>query len=450
MNRTTGTIVAALALSPWAAAPAAAQTKNDLPMPQDHPALRHTDPESHTLTLQVQVLTAIVPQGYTTSGNRPTRNLELQRWDVDSMSVILPVITTTGNAIGSPDSVTGEMWIDSRSVDTTPTLIGPYQGQSMYARYEAVNWRLDGFRVRQQETIVCCETIYDEQAAMKLGWPDAWPPEADSTFQPEQLISEVRSDFTNTGPVNDLVRTWTNGQDPKTIPPAQLAKYLTAKVWEHVKVVRPSLSNRPSDDGTVYPLSFLSPSSYEETHIQSSRAVVGQTVGYVVQHADETATTGEGSDNDAAVLLTAVFRAAGLPARLVIGYREKSEHIRRLSDSDKHHTWVEFALYDPDANEGKGQLIWVPVDIVALKGSSSRARPLDQPWKYFGTHDDLDELVPVATHFHPPTTVRSYAVPALYGWTTTPEPPDTASQSIDINLSGTVIRGDDDKRTPAP
>ncbi|MEZ6317508.1 MAG: transglutaminase-like domain-containing protein [Phycisphaerales bacterium] len=449
MTRTTsGTLAVAIALglAPWVARPAAAQTKKDLPMPQDHPVLRHTDPESHTLTIQVQVLTAIVPQGYSSRG---TRSLEIQRWDVDSMSVILPVITTTGNAIGSPDSVTGEMWIDSRSVDTTPTLIGPYQGQSMYARYEAVNWRLDGFRVRQQETIVCCETIYDEQAAMQLTWPDAWPPEADSTFQPEQLISEVRSDFNNDGPVNDLVRKWTNGQDPKSIPPAQLAKYLTAKVWEHVRVTRPPLSNRPSDDGTVYPINLLAAGG-KQNSTGYSRAVIAQTVGYVVQHADETATTGEGSDNDAAVLLTAVFRAAGLPARLVIGYREKSEHIRRLSDSDKNHTWVEFALYDPDANEGKGQLIWVPVDIIALKGSSSRARPLDQPWKYFGTHDDLDELVPVATHFHPPTTVRSYAVPALYGWTTSPEPPDTASQSIDLNLSGTVIRGDDDKHTPAP
>lgn len=420
-------LAAALCTGPALGAP-------DLPMPPDHPVLRHRDPERNTTTIQVQVLA----DRHEIRNQNPTfYQLQYDRWEVSSMVVVLPVIGTTSSAIADPEAVSGQLWVDGVSIDTSPTLIGPYQGQSLYARYEGANLELNGFRVRQQQDMICYETVYDEPLAMRLGWPDAWPPEADSTFQPEQLVSEVRSDFENEGPVNDLVRLWTNGQDPKSIPPAQLAKYLCAKVWDHVRVTRPVISNRPSDSGIV-----IKYDTGRDNQL-TGRSSIALDVGYVVQHADETAESGEGSPNDLAILLTAVYRAAGLPARLVIGYREETEDERRLSSSESHRAWVEFALFDPAANEGEGQLIWVPVDLVALKKSSSRSRPIDRPWKYFGTNDELDTTVPFATHFHPPTTVRSYAVPALYGWTTTPGTPESAAQGIYLNISSTPIRGGD-------
>ena len=400
----------------------------------DHPVLRLSNPESHRVTLRIQLLTDI-EQNITRDAVR------FDTWQVDSMSVVLPVITRTGTSVGVPANIKGGLWLDGVQVDSTPTIIGPYQGQAMYARYEATNVSLRGFRVEQVADIVSYESTYDEPLAMTLGWPEQWPPEADSTFQPQQLISEQRSALANEGPVNDLVRAWTEGQDPKAIPPAQLAKYLTAKVWEHVSVDRPSISNRPSDGGLILRYDGEAETLGGSNRVRSSAGrPIALDVGFNIQHVDETARTGRGSDHDACMLLTAVFRAAGLPARVVIGYRERSDTQQRLSTSKRYHPWVEFALYDPAAQGGKGQVIWIPVDLLELMGSSSRARPIDQTWNHFGTSDELDHAAPLATHFHPPTTVRSYAVPALYGWTTTPPPPDRASQGMYVNLSSTPIR----------
>ncbi|GJM17993.1 MAG: hypothetical protein DHS20C14_02060 [Phycisphaeraceae bacterium] len=438
MRTHTDRVPVALLAGGFALAGAVAPALSDLPKPPDHPVLRLSKPEQNTLEIQIQ-LTAHLANVQTSDGRYPTA-YEVHEWNISTMVVVLPTITTTASAIAVEDSVSGELFVDGRSLDNTPTIIGPYQSQAMYARYEAGPVQATGFRLVQKQQLVCYETTYDETLANTLPWPDVWPAEADSTFQPQQLVSEVRSDLANEGPVNDLVRKWTNDEDPRKIPPAYLAKFLTKQVWDHVRIVRPTITNQPSDDGMVL---VNSGNQIGRTDMAQGRgAVRSPDVGYYVQHADETARAGTGSENDLPILLTAAMRAAGLPARLVIGYREESEDSQDLSTSNRHRTWVEFALFDPAANEGEGQLIWVPVDITELKESSSRSRPLERPWKYFGTNDELDTLVPVSHHFHPPTTVRSYSVPALYGWTTDPAPPDVASQGFTLNISGTAIRGD--------
>ncbi len=421
----------------FVSAGAAWAQQRTLPKPPEHPVLKLKDPEQNTVEIQVTVNAHT--RNVQTNDGRYGSSYVVHEWDIDSMVVVLPTITTTGNAIGSTGSVRGQLFVDGREMDNSATIIGPYQGQAMYARYEAGPTRADGFRVVHKQDIVCYETVYDENLAKQLPWPDAWPPDADSTFQPQQLISEVRSSYDNEGPVNELLKHWTNGEDPKKIPPADLAKYLTKCVWDHVRLVRGVMSRLPSDEGVVV--------TQGRNTLES---IAATNSGYEVQHADKTALSGEGSENDMPVLLTAVMRAAGLPARLVIGYREESEDEQDLSNSDRYRTWVEFALFDPAANDGKGQLIWIPVDIVELKQSSSRSRNLNRPWKYFGTNDELDTLVPVSHHFHPPTTVRSYTVPALYGWTTEPAPPELASQSFFMNISATAQRGDDNRQQQQP
>jgi hypothetical protein len=62
----------------------------------------------------------------------------------------------------------------------------------------------------------------------------------------------------------------------------------------------------------------------------------------------------------------------------------------------------------------------VPVDPVRARKRSMQMPPFDKPWRYFGTHDELDTILPFAFHFIPPTTVVSYGY-AFWGWFTTPE-----------------------------
>src|SRR5581483_8784634 len=140
---------------------------------------------------------------------------------------------------------------------------------------------------------------------------------------------------------------------------------------------------------------------------------------------------GKGSEFDMVCALAAVYRAAGLPARTVIGFdvgQSKTDGRRFLGKrgSSELRAWVEFPLVNPRDNA----LVWVPVDIVRMRKSSSRAKPLEQRWPFFGDNDALDRVIPFAFQFHPPTTVVSYGSPAFWGWLVMPKPPERVLQAV--------------------
>jgi hypothetical protein len=79
---------------------------------------------------------------------------------------------------------------------------------------------------------------------------------------------------------------------------------------------------------------------------------------------------------------------------------------------------------------GKHLVNWVPVDVVQLAKRGGRNQRLEQPWRFFGTMEDLDAVIPFAFQWHPPTTVRAYVRPAFWGWTVWPKTPDDGSQRL--------------------
>jgi hypothetical protein len=144
-----------------------------------------------------------------------------------------------------------------------------------------------------------------------------------------------------------------------------------------------------------------------------------------LQRIEVTANTGRGSEHDMVVLLAAVYRAAGLPARTVIGFdvsakKDKDSFLDNgRGGPQKLRAWVEFCLYDESAQKE----LWVPVDIVRMRGSSNRVPSMNKPWKYFGTHDEMENVIPFAFQYHPPTTVVGHGAFGFWGWLTTPEIP---------------------------
>jgi hypothetical protein len=70
------------------------------------------------------------------------------------------------------------------------------------------------------------------------------------------------------------------------------------------------------------------------------------------------------------------------------------------------------------------------VDVVRQRKSGSKAPPLDRPWKYFGNNDDTDSIIPIAFHYHPPTTVVAHGSPCFWGWITFPEMQYGAEQMV--------------------
>jgi len=364
--------------------------------------------DSHDWLLQATVSV----RAYTTfdvKTNMPQRSA----FDFTSAAVVFPMIEGSASSVNKPPpELTGKLLLNDRVSDTNPTFLsGDYPCGTRLGKWVMHEWK--GEEVELQVTIpaTCYQTRYDEEAANQVGWPETWQSVAQSTFKPQFFVdampgkdgAQAASDMEQ---IKKMISQWTGGKDPKSLPPAKLAKFLAGKVLEMVQI---------SGDGLNY-------------------AHTGEVEGFNLQGAAETAKRGRGSEFDAVCLLAAVYRQAGIPCRTVIGWdvgedkRDKNKKFLARNNGTKGlRGWVEFAL--PDV-ASPGGLAWVPVDIVRMRKDSSRAQPLDRPWKYFGTHDELDGVVPIAFQFHPPTTVVAHGSPALWGWLVTPKPPERVIQAV--------------------
>lgn len=389
-------------------------------MGQQGKIVQRVDPREWTLQAIVSVRART---DFSPSTGMPNR----ESFDFTSAAVVFPLITGTASS-ASPQG-TGILSLNDRQTDATPVMLqGEYPAGTRLGKWTLKDWK--GEEIQLQVTIpaTCFNTKFDEAAAAQLDWPKGeWPQEAASTFQPQLFVDLMPAGLTRDGkpssdmePVKDLLKRWTNGQDPKTIKPTELAKYLCGRVLEHVQT---------SGNGLNY-------------------ARTGEVEGIDLQGAAETARRGRGSEFDAVCLLAAVYRMSGLPARTVIGWDVGPKADKKFLDkkgSEGLRAWVEFALADPQA---PGGIVWVPVDMIRMRKSSSRMPPLNKPWRYFGEHDELERVIPFAFQFHPPTTVVAHGSPAFWGWMVTPKPPDKAEQAIRFMAQTTprTAEGEAEKR----
>lgn len=370
---------------------------------------------------------------YTRSHNwtlRSTVNVQAyQRLRQDDLPLIEPLDFKTAAAIfptpeesathvcAHTDELSGTLKFDGRLADDQLKFQGGYHSGARYARLEAINLTARNMEFQVELRMTCWQTEFNEQAARQVPWPSEWPEIPASTFRPVQPLDFVdyRSDE-----VQSVVRSWTDGQDPRSIPPVTLAKFFAGRVQETLQ---------PSGSGLAFHRT-------------------GAVEGIELKGAAQTLRDGRGSPHDIATALAAVYLAAGLPARTVIGVdvrRQKGRDGGFLSRGGRPElrSWVEFCLFDEDENAE----LWVPVDVARLRALSSRADSLDRPWRYFGTHNETDGVLPIAFHFHPPTSVVAHGSPAFWGWFTTPEY-QLADQRIRFEAMTTPRRREDMRREP--
>ncbi len=342
---------------------------------------------------------------------------------VREAAVVFPLNEGTASSVADIKGVRSELKFDQTILDTEPTLLPDYMAGEQIGRWDMPQSKGRSLRLQVEIPMTLHDTKIDESVALKYDWPkEDWPAIAQSALRPQFMVQS------DDPAVAELVRTWTKGK-PKKVKPYLLAKHLAGRVIEHVQI----------NGQGVYP----------DRH--------GRYVGMRINGAVHAATEGQGFDYDMAALLCAVYRNAGLPARLVVGFDiarslEGSAFVVDPSGECGNpgvdeasavpiiHPWVEFFLYDEAAQAGE----WIPVDVVRQREFGSRPGPLDREWKYFGSHPCLANIAPISFHFHPPTTVASAGPPAMWGWLPSPRIP-AAEQVLTFAAWRTVKGGS--KRT---
>lgn len=337
---------------------------------------------------------------------------------------------------------------------------------------------IDGLILEIEQQTTTYDTTIDETEALRYGWPaeGALPEALGWTLQPEPFVES------DAEVVQRLVATWTNERAQK-VAPYTLAKFLAGRVLEHVDPNRP-LNDVRTPRGVVW---------RDQSWVDERTAS-----GVPLRGAAFAALTGYGSEHDMACLLAACYRAAGLPARLVIAQdpeRERTErgtvqiagvgytwravyevtpgggvrlveltsgpgvsvHERPWTVYDAGvRSWVEFFLYSEAHEQGE----WIPVDIVELRKQSSRAYPLDRAWKHFGTCEGLRNTAVFANHWLPPSTAAEdgttpaasatlLSAPAFWTWAPGSDAPPIR-QGLRVTSFNTAARGDEAPRERRP
>ncbi len=349
----------------------------------------------------------VFPDGRPRSGV-PTGVNVLSGGPFENLEIAVPVVFESGNAQSDPGNDQFPYW-ELRFNSLTGAQVSARRArvpgsQAWYMLLKADRpISTDQFQITGEHLMYCYETEFDQRAAWNLPWPDQWPAEAAGWLARDPSYDRPAPDGSD--PVQALIDRWTGGNDPKQIPPVQLAKFMTGHVLDHVRS-----NGTNSEQPFGRPRNIIRDGRGSQIRVKGTVEISlnlnGLMGGFRIQNAAEIATGRVGSQHDLSILLVAVLRRVGIPARIVIGADKNESGLHNSAKS-----WVEFALVAPDVRG----VIWVPVDVRELKGSGRSARNWEQEWKHFGTSDLLRDVVPIAHHFHPPANFQSFNFPALYG-----------------------------------
>lgn len=215
-------------------------------------------------------------------------------------------------------------------------------------------------------------TALDEAAAAAIAWPQEWPPEVRDALLPQPGIESDSPDFAQ------FVQTVSQGKLRQVTP------YVAAK-----ELVRAVLLNFRSVDRTGL---------YQEN---------GFTRGLIVQGAQSAMQARAGSIHDVSAACTATLRAAGIPARFVVGMTDQPTSTSNTTKT-RLLSWVEFYL----PNVG-----WIPFDPNSLLSRGNSLPAVNRPWPDFGNWDELNQRVPLAyTWSCPAPNSSSLSYPAVWSW----------------------------------
>jgi hypothetical protein len=231
----------------------------------------------------------------------------------------------------------------------------------------------------------CWSSRVDEAAAARVTWPETWPPEVQECLAPQPGIESDSADF------KAFVDRVSKGNLRSVTP------WIAAK--ELVRATITAFRNVDTDGLAVEN---------------------GFTRGIVLNGAWKAMNSGGGSSHDVAAACVAVLRAAGIPARVVLGMADLPTGSGGNTRA-RLVTWCE--LYLPGAG-------WAPFNPVDLRGSVRGGLSLERPWPSFGTWQDLNTRIPISYTWAAPVA-GSFTMPYPSGWSMTGATLMSSSSSSD-------------------
>ncbi len=355
--------------------------------------LQRTEPRVYDFTFDVTLTTLFQYDA------RDQRSYQLA-----DAPIVMPVIFQGSYSAVAADSLRARLWLgpgEDTTLSRRTRLDAGYPFHTQLAVLpvgaftgKTLRWQL-GYRVQ-----VWSSRMTNEAAAASVPWPREWPAEVRDGLQPQLFIESDNGLFAET------VQRVSQGQ-LRMVPPYLAAKDLVRYCVNEVRV---------SGDGV-------------------NRGNAGTLRGLEMSGALATVSSPltAGSPHDLVCVCVAMLRAAGIPARPVIGVEKlpESDGLRK-GDTKGRPEFVSWAeLYLPDVG-------WVPFDPVAMRGKGVRNLDVRRPWPEFGTMKDLNRRIPLAYHFIPPASVETPQNPAVWGWDPRPGGDPSSEQQIRFTV---VSRG---------
>lgn len=306
--------------------------------------------------------------------------------------LVFPVIPEGGFHTIDPKTIKARLRLDDYAADGSFRLLPARSLEVQYGRFIIKGFKGTQVDFHISEIVRSYAAKVDEKRAQAIDWPETWPAEVHTALQPQTYIDSTSDK------IHKLMNSWTGGK-PKNAKPYLLAKLFTRNVVAYFQVSGKSWTNDK----------------------------FGKLDGIEVLGSERAVTKARGSSHDQVCLFVAVCRAAGLPARPVIGLDYESDRDNDLI------SWAEFYL--PTAG-------WVSIDFDRLRRGPGTMRDLRRPWRGFGTNPDLNEMIPIAHHYHPPYGVRAEGDktrPLLWGWSPRPTVVPVGQQ-IDFAVRKAAIR----------
>lgn len=343
-------------------------------------ALQRNDPKIYNFTFEVQLDTA---------HQRDARYKK--NYDLRDAPIVLPLILQNTFSQIDHETLKARLWFGAREDNTVMqrSRLDENLPNHMHSAVFTIS-QYTGQAIRWQVSydLTVWSSAIDDAAAAKVPWPQQFPDEVAGGLKPQMYIESDNDIFKQTV---DKV----SGGNLRMVPPYLAAKYLVRYCINEIQV---------KGDGV-------------------RRGNFGVLLGLEMQGALKTAQEGAGSPHDLVCVCIAMLRAAGIPARPVIGV------VERKNLPDTFVSWGEFYL--PETG-------WIPFDPDELRGKGIRNKEVREPWSEFGTMKNLNERIPLSFYFVPPTGVESPQYPAVWGWDPRPGRDPGTTQQLKFT---TISRG---------